>query len=55
MSKKARMILDRIGLSSRSGTLLKFSFLGFQGGTPGNEGEKNDIRERVHHFSRCVF
>lgn len=28
LSKKARTILDRIGLSSRSGTLLKFSLLG---------------------------
>lgn len=27
LSKKARTILDRIGLSSRSGTLLKFSLL----------------------------
>lgn len=36
LSKKARTILERIGLSSRSGTLLKFSLLGVKEG-PGKE------------------
>lgn len=40
LSKKARTILDRIGLSSRSGTLLKFSLLGSRKERHREKGEK---------------
>lgn len=40
LSKKARTILDRIGLSSRSGTLLKFSLLGSRKEKHQEKGEK---------------
>lgn len=52
MSKKARMILDRIGLRSRSGTLLKFSLLGAKAESTGKRASKESGREtNVHHSS----
>lgn len=45
LSKKARTILDRIGLSSRSGTLLKFSLLGPR---KNRHREKREKRKQGH-------
>ena len=56
LSKKARTILDRIGLSSRSGMLLKFSLLGTKEGAHREKSEKRkQTSESMFITSQAVF